>query len=124
MKKKESELQISCVNWFRYQYPQYKMLLFSIPNGGLRNIKTAVTLKREGVISGVPDLFLSLPRGEWHGMYLELKSGSNDLTANQDMFFILAKKQGYKCEVIRTLDQFIREVTYYLNANLNNKPKE
>ena len=123
MKRKESELQISCVNWFRYQYPQYKMLLFSIPNGGLRNIKTAVTLKREGVISGVPDLFLSLPRGEWHGMYLELKSGSNDLTANQDMFFILARKQGYKCEVIRTLDQFIREVTFYLNANLNNKPK-
>ena len=123
MKRKESELQISCVNWFRYQYPQYKMLLFSIPNGGLRNIKTAVTLKREGVISGVPDLFLSLPRGEWHGFYLELKSGSNDLTANQDMFFILARKQGYKCEVIRTLDQFIREVTFYLNANLNNKPK-
>jgi hypothetical protein len=78
-------------------------------------------LKREGVVSGVPDLFLSLARGEWHGMYLELKSGSNDLTANQDMFFIMARKQGYKCEVIRTLDQFIREVTFYLNANLNNK---
>jgi hypothetical protein len=122
MKRKESDLQISCVNWFKYQYPQYKMLLFAIPNGGLRNIKTAVTLKREGVVSGVPDLFLSLARGEWHGMYLELKSGSNDLTANQDMFFIMARKQGYKCEVIRTLDQFIREVTFYLNANLNKKP--
>lgn len=119
MKKKESELQIACVNWFRYQFPQYKMLLFSIPNGGLRNIKTAVTLKREGVVSGVPDLFLSIPRADWHGMYLELKAGNNDLTMNQDIFFMMAQKQGYKCEVVRSLDQFIREVNYYMMANIN-----
>lgn len=114
MKRKESELQAECVKWFRYQYPQYKMLLFAIPNGGLRNIRTAVTLKKEGVISGVPDMFLSIPRNGWNGFYLEMKAGSNDLTTNQEEFFRLASKQNYKCEVIRSLDQFIREVTYYL----------
>lgn len=119
MKRKESELQINCVNWFRYQYPQYKMLLFAIPNGGKRNITTAMNLKREGVISGVPDLFLSLARGEWHGFYLELKAGANDLTMNQDLFFREAQKQQYKCEVIRTLDQFMREINYYLTSNLH-----
>lgn len=118
MKRKESELQIACVNWFRFQYPQYKMLLFAIPNGGKRNITTAINLKREGVISGVPDLFLSVARGEWHGFYLELKAGVNDLTMNQDLFIREASKQGYKCEVIRSLDQFMREINYYLSSNL------
>lgn len=119
MKRKESDLQIACVNWFRYQYPQYRMLLFAIPNGGKRNITTAINLKREGVVSGVPDMFLSIPRGEWHGFYLELKAGVNELTQNQDLFFMLAQKQMYKCEVIRSLDQFIREINYYLTANLH-----
>jgi hypothetical protein len=32
------------------------VLYFAIPNGGKRNVVTAVKLKKEGVVSGVPDL--------------------------------------------------------------------
>jgi len=118
MKHKESELQILCVNWFRLSFPHYKMLLFSIPNGGHRNLLTAVKMKREGVVAGVPDLFLSLPRNGFHGMYIEMKHGKGKLTANQVAFIEQVTKHNYKCEVINSLDQFIREVTYYVNSSL------
>lgn len=117
MRKKESELQIACINWFRFSYPHFKMLLFAIPNGGHRNIITAMRMKREGVVSGIPDLFLSLPRNEFHGMYIELKSGKNKLTSNQELFFQSAIKHNYKCEVITSVNQFIREVSYYIDSN-------
>lgn len=121
MRSKERQLQISCVEWFRFTYPHYKMLLFAIPNGGHRNIITATMMKREGVLSGVADLFLSIPRGEFHGFYIEMKQGKNTLSENQEKFFNAAKKHNYKCEVITSVDQFIREVTYYLNSNLTSK---
>jgi hypothetical protein len=119
MRKKESQLQQSCVEWFRFSFPQFKQLLFAIPNGGKRNIITAMTMKREGVVAGVPDLFLSIPRNEFHGFYIEMKHGKNTLTEQQELFFNSAKKNNYKCEVITSLDQFIREVTYYINSNKN-----
>lgn len=53
--------------------------LLAIPNGGKRSIKTAVDLKKTGVKKGVPDMFLPVPRGTMHGLWIELKapSGAN-----------------------------------------------
>ena len=48
--------QVTFVNWFRLQFP--KVLIFAIPNGGLRNAVVAKKLKLEGVIKGVPDLYI------------------------------------------------------------------
>lgn len=117
MRKRESELQINCVKWFRYAYPQYKLLLFAIPNGGFRNLYTAIRLKREGVVSGVPDLFLSIARNGWNGFYIEMKTEKTKLSDNQERFIESVSKHNYKIEVIRSFDQFQREVTYYLNSN-------
>lgn len=114
MKNLESELQIVCIEWFRYSYPQYRMLLFSIPNGGKRSLLTAVRMKREGVVSGVSDLFLSIPRHGYHGFYIEMKYGKNKLSENQEAFFQEARMQGYKCEMINSLDKFIDHVNNYL----------
>ena len=41
------------VQWFRLQHPKQTKCLFAIPNGGVRNIGTAIKLKREGVVPGV-----------------------------------------------------------------------
>ena len=48
-------------------------LLYAIPNGGKRAIKTAIALKAQGVKSGVPDMCLPVARGAYHGLYIELK---------------------------------------------------
>lgn len=47
--------------------------MFAIPNGGLRDKITAGNLKREGVKAGVPDIFLPIPRGGYHGLFVEMK---------------------------------------------------
>ena len=118
MKVNESQLQIACVNWFRMQFPQFRSLLFAIPNGGQRNVVTAARMKKEGVLAGVPDLFLSVPRGEWHGFYIEMKWGKNTASEAQEKFMLYAQKYGYKCQVVNSFDQFVREVEFYLGANL------
>lgn len=48
-------------------------LVFAIPNGGQRNVVVARKLKAEGVRPGVPDLFLPVARGIWHGLFIEMK---------------------------------------------------
>lgn len=116
MKNYESDLQMLCIQWFRYSYPKYRMLLFSIPNGGKRNLSTAIRMKREGVISGVSDLFLSIPRHGFHGFYIEMKYGKNKLSENQEAFFQEARMHGYKCELINSLDNFIDQINNYLNS--------
>ena len=62
----ESMEQQGFVTWFRSRYPG--VLIFAIPNGGKRSIRTALTLKAEGVVPGVPDLFIP----EWR-LFIEMK---------------------------------------------------
>jgi hypothetical protein len=54
------------------RYPQLEWL-HAIPNGGLREPRTAALLKAMGAKRGVPDIFLPVPIGPWHGLYIELK---------------------------------------------------
>jgi len=68
-------------------YPELK-LAFSIPNGGLRSKATAARLKAEGQRAGVWDIFLPVPRGRWHGLFIEMKVGKNVLTTPQSDFMV------------------------------------
>lgn len=111
----ESKLQSACVKWFRLAYPEFSWLLFSIPNGGYRTPTEAKRLIGEGVVRGVPDLFLSVPNNRYHGFYLEMKFGKNKMTENQVTFSLHAKKNGYKHIVCYSFDTFRAEVEKYLN---------
>ena len=52
----ETQEQEGLVTWFRARFPG--VLIFAIPNGGHRAISTAKRLKAEGVVPGVPDLYV------------------------------------------------------------------
>lgn len=93
----ESEEQKALIKWWSLQFPQYDKLLFHIPNGGLRNLKTAARLKAEGVKPGVPDLFLVMSSKQWHGLFIEMKrQHGNCQTDLQKEFQIACEAQGYK----------------------------
>lgn len=47
--------------------------LIAIPNGGFRNAREALSLKKQGVKSGVSDYFLAYPNSKYHGLWIELK---------------------------------------------------
>ena len=52
----EHEEQRQFGQWFRRTF--HDVRIFAIPNGGARSAATAGRLKAEGVVSGVPDLFV------------------------------------------------------------------
>ena len=108
----ESEMQQSCITWFRLQYPNH--ILYAIPNGGSRNVKEAARLKREGVLAGVADLFLSCAKKGLHGLYIELKVGKNKQSPNQIAFEIKVVKEGYGYKVVYSFDEFREVINGYL----------
>lgn len=108
----ESKLQKSAVTWFRYSYPEYKNLFFSIPNEGKRT--NGKHLKEMGLTSGIPDTFISIPRGEYCGCYVEFKFGKNDLSENQEDIIPELRAKGYKVIVVWKLEEFIKEVKQYM----------
>lgn len=114
-RQNEHYLQRECVKWFRFVHSQHSMLLFAIPNGGARSKATAGKLKAEGVVRGVADLFLAVPNRKYHGFFIEMKYGKNNLTADQIEFRNKVVKQGYKHSVCRSTEQFIHELTHYIN---------
>lgn len=115
MKNNEGKLQASCVQWFRFNYRAIEHLLFAIPNGGLRNIKTAKRLKAEGVVAGVPDLFLAVPTSEHCGLFIEMKFGKNKPTEAQKYMMLKLENKGYRVEVVSDFDQFCNLIKQYLH---------
>lgn len=89
--------QSSVVTWFRFQYPQG--LIYAIPNSATRSIKQTLWLRKEGLTAGVPDLCIPMPRGIYHGMYIEMKAGKNKTTDAQNEWLQKLADQGYYCVV-------------------------
>lgn len=73
----EHNQQAAFVEWFKLQYPQYKDCLIAIPNGsylgGKNKFAQVNKLKSEGFKPGTSDLFIAVPRGGKHGLWIEMK---------------------------------------------------
>lgn len=110
----EHEEQAKLFGWTR-NHPKLPWM-FAIPNGGLRNKATAVRMKSEGVKAGVWDIFLPVPSGQYHGLFIEMKWGKNVLTPAQKKFGEYATQQGYKCEVAYSAEEAIEIIDYYLGS--------
>jgi hypothetical protein len=112
MKQNEHNLQVSCITWFHCQYPQH--IIYAIPNGGQRNVIIAAKMKAEGVLSGVPDLHIPLARKGYHGLYIEMKAGKNKTTERQNAVIRKLEKEGYKCNVCYSFDEFVNTINDYI----------
>ena len=116
MRQEEHRIQCAIVKWFYYAYPAYRGgCMFAVPNGGHRNIQTARSLKAEGVTSGVSDLLLLVPKREYHGLCIEVKTPVGRQSDNQKNWQRIIEAQGYRYEIVRSLDEFVELVRWYLN---------
>lgn len=115
--QREAQEQTDLFNWAFYSKAKYPELdlMYHIPNGGSRNKIEAAHLKRQGVKSGVPDICLPVARGEWHGLYIELKAGKNKPTGNQKEWILRLREQGYAAEVAVGWLQAKELIEAYLN---------
>ncbi len=96
--------------------PELK-LLFAIPNGGKRTPATAARLKAEGVLAGVPDLFLPVPRDQSLGLFIEMKTRRGVLSAAQEVLFTKLRDQGFEVIVERSWVAAATTIEAYLEMH-------
>ena len=110
MRNEEARLQAAL--WQYYQLRRAPNVVgFAVPNGGKRDVVTAVNLRRTGVVPGVSDLIFfrgsfcecGRPCCEPHAV--ELKSAKGSLTEAQATFLIDAGNAGVRGAVARSFDE-------------------
>lgn len=99
------------------KYPELN-LLFHIPNGGKRDAREAARFKRMGVKAGVPDLFLPVARGKYHGLFIELKAPKGKVTDYQQKWLQELAESGYAACVCFGFDEARRDIVKYLDGEL------
>jgi hypothetical protein len=98
------------------RFPELR-LLHAIPNGGARNKIVAAKMKAEGVKAGVPDYCLPVPRGGFHGLYVELKRVKGGrVETDQREWLEALETQGYRTAVAKGWEQAWGVVREYLEA--------
>ena len=133
MPRKEYEIQEVCVAWFRLRYPKFKRMLYASLNGVLLNVSSSRKLahlsesarraiawnrlEKQGAVPGVFDLFLSIPSGDYAGLYIDTKTKKGRLSDSQKEFLADAKNFGYACAIVRSLDDFQKLIEGYLNES-------
>lgn len=112
----EHRLQVDCVKWFAIQYPAYyrQGALFAVPNGGRRDKLTGARLKAEGVQPGVADLVLLKPTARYHALFIEMKTAEGRQRDTQKHWQANVTADGYRYEVVRSLQQFVTVVKAYM----------
>lgn len=125
MKSLEHAEQVSLMQWWSLQCRRlgiHEQLLFAIPNGGQRNIITAKRMKDEGVRSGIPDLFLAVPRGNFHGLFIEMKKPKGGVVSdNQKACMEMLSNNGYCVTVCHGFIEAKTAITAYLDLCLVDK---
>ena len=109
--------QVSIFRWAnQYAHIDSRLLLLHASLNGVKLSQGAARkAKQAGMVAGVPDIFLPVACGGYHGLYIELKVGKNTATKAQLEFMALVKKQGYLCRVCYGADEAINTIVDYLN---------
>lgn len=110
----ESEIQQSCVRWFRLAYPQY--IILSIPNGGSRNVIEASNLKKEGALAGASDLMVVAER---RVLFVEMKRPKGRQQRTQKEFQHRVEMLGHTYVICYSLDDFMQKVRFWLGKKNN-----
>lgn len=112
----EQEALFRWANWMEGQHPELA-LMFYVPNGGSRNSVEAANLKRQGVKPGVPDLFLPVPRGIYHGLFIELKRYKGGRVSKEQTEWMAAlRTMGFVAEVANGWEQAAEIISIYLKG--------
>lgn len=99
------------VAWWRLQYPHRARLLIANLNGAklapvagraFAHLPEAVRrgiawkrLEEQGAVKGAADLFLSIPSGDYAGLYIEMKTERGKQSPEQAEFEKAVIEQGY-----------------------------
>ncbi len=107
--------QAKVIAWARANernYPYLQLLHCSL-NGVKMTKAQAGRAIAQGMLSGVPDLFLPVPKNGYHGLFIEMKYGSNKVTEDQEKFLQNAANVGYAISVCYSANEAIKRIEDY-----------
>ena len=104
--------------------PPLTMIYANVNGAWTKNLGEARKLKREGLKSGVPDLFLAFPTRRYSGFFIEMKYGKNTTSVSQVKWLKKLAAVGYKCKVVYGRENAIKQTLLYLNEDYDIKINE
>ena len=113
----EAAEQENVIKWARDNEKNYPFLwmLHSSLNGVKLSKMQAGKAKASGMLSGVPDLFLPVPRGSFFGLYIEMKSAKGRIMPSQSRYLKAVSDFGYNAVVCYSSSEAIEKIKeYYL----------
>lgn len=118
LEHREQARLFAWAEWERIDRPELG-LLFAVPNGGRRDKVTGARLKAEGVKAGVPDVWLPVARGRWHGLVIELKADESKRPSKEQVEWLTQlMEQGYYATVAAGTEAAKRLIVSYLETGL------
>lgn len=112
---KEEEEQRELASWL-----DAKGLLWAhIPNERKATAFALFELERQGLKKGFPDNFIAEPRGEYHGLFIELKRAKKSLSRKseeQRTWVKALNEKGYKAAFCYGAEEAKRVVMEYLGG--------
>lgn len=114
-RNEEAQIQTEFFKQVRILFPKLpSKLLFAVPNGGSRNIIEARNMKLQGVISGVADVILLIPKKGYASLCLEFKTAKGWQSDEQKEFQRQVEACGSKYVIVRSVVQGIKIIRKYL----------
>lgn len=115
----EAQHQKAVFDWsrqprIRSKYPELA-LLFHIKNETKEGATQVAIDRAQGVKKGVPDLFLPVARGSYHGLFIEMKTDKGRTSTAQDWWIDNLRKQFYYCVVCHGWESAVETLEEYLN---------
>ena len=113
----EHDEQKALFSWLavmEHKYPELAFV-FAVPNSAKRNPKTAQYMKSEGMKAGVPDIVIPIPRGNYHGMFIELKRKQGGKASPEQLAWsVTLGNLGYYAIICYGWDEARSEIENYL----------
>lgn len=119
--------QVAVFEWAHYKSKQYPCLRFlhaSMNGEHFRTAMQASRAKRAGMRAGVPDIFLPYPKGEYAGLFIEMKrkivKGQKKpiLSAEQKIWLDYLNEVGYKAIVCYGAGEAVMNIEDYITTKI------
>lgn len=118
-KPTEAQEQEALLRWVSFamcKYPDFR--IFHIPNEGKRSRASGASLKRQGLQKGVPDIFVAVARGGYHGLFIEMKRKGGKPSKEQMQWLDDLNKNGYRAVICYGWEQAAETIKNYMEERL------
>ena len=111
----EHDEQVKVIRWCDAHPDPRVSRIYSHLNGLRASIGAVIKAKASGGRKGIPDLFLPIPCGGFHGLYIEMKrTKGGSLTPEQKDWIKFLGDSGYKAAVCKGHESAIEVIKKYL----------